>query len=67
MADRIMGTGDPMEGAIVQLPGPDNETALVLSVEHEWDDGTTLRYLTGPATGQTTARDTWAVRKYPRA
>jgi hypothetical protein len=49
-------------GKVVQLPDP--AEALVLSIEHEFDDGTTLRYLTGPNAGELTQRDTFGVRKY---
>lgn len=56
---------DPMVGAIVYLPG--DVRAEVIDVEHEYDDGTTLRYLAGPHKGTRTMRDTYAVRRYPRA
>lgn len=47
-------------GKVVVLP--DGE-ALVLSIEHEFDDGTTLQYLTGPHAGHLTMRDTPWVRR----
>lgn len=50
---------DQLVGKVVALA--DGE-ALVLSVEHEYDDGTTLQYLTGPSAGYLTMRDTPAVR-----
>ena len=56
------GSGDPLEGKVVQMP---DARALVLSIEHEYDDGTTLRYVDGPSGGALTMRDTFNVRKYP--
>jgi hypothetical protein len=50
-------------GSVVRLPS--GERALVIAVEHEYDDGTTLRYLDGAYKGSTTMRDTYAVRRYP--
>jgi hypothetical protein len=54
---------DPLLGTAVLLPS--GERALVLSVEHEYDDGCTLRYLDGAYKGTETMRDTYAVRRYP--
>ena len=56
---------DPLVGAIVYLP--DDTRAEVIDVEHEYDDGCTLRYLSGPYKGGLTMRDTYSVRRYPRA
>lgn len=57
------GKPDPLVGAIVELPGGDH--ALVLSIEGEYDDDTTLRYVTGDYAGSLTQRDTFAIRRYP--
>lgn len=54
---------DPLVGATIELPG--GEHALVLSIEGEYDDDTTLRYVTGDYAGSLTQRDTFAVRRYP--
>ena len=59
-------TPDPLlhqSGTVVQLPS--GERALIIDIEHEYDDGCTLRYLDGPYKGSTTMRDTYAVRRYP--
>lgn len=53
---------DPLIGRIVQLP---DAKAEVLDIEHEYDDGTTLRYVDGDHVGSLTLRDTFLVRKYP--
>jgi hypothetical protein len=49
-------------GRVVVLPS--GERAAVISVEHEYDDGTTLRYLDGPYKDSTTMRDTFLIRSY---
>jgi hypothetical protein len=54
---------DPLIGQVVELPG--GERAQVLDIEHEYDDGATLKYLSGRHPGALTMRDTYAVRKYP--
>lgn len=53
---------DPLIGRIVQLP---DAKAEVLSIEHEYDDGTTLRYVDGDYVGSLTMRDTFSIRNYP--
>lgn len=53
---------DPLIGAVLRLPTGD--CAEVLDIEHEFDDGTTLRYLSGRHSGNLTQRDTFAIRRY---
>jgi hypothetical protein len=54
-------TYDPLLGRIIQMP---DAKAKVLDIEHEYDDGTTLRYIDGPHAGSLTIRDTYNVRRY---
>lgn len=54
--------GDPLLGRFVELPS--GEHAMVLSIEHEYDDGTTLRIINGEGAGTLTMRDTQAVRTW---
>jgi hypothetical protein len=58
----LFGKSDSLIGCVVWLPVTGR--ALVLDIEHEYDDGTTLRYLEGPNAGQLTMRDTFLVRRY---
>jgi len=53
---------DPLVGRVVRLPR--GELARVLTIEHEYDDGTTLEYVSGDYAGAQTMRDTFNVRKY---
>jgi len=53
---------DPLVGRVVRLPGGD--LARVLMIEHEYDDGTTLEYVSGDYAGAQTMCDTYRVRKY---
>jgi hypothetical protein len=52
---------DPLIGCVIQMP---DARAEVLDIEHEFDDGTTLRYVDGPFKGSLTMRDTFNVRRY---
>lgn len=53
---------DPLVGRIIDWPGEFNALRIV-AIEHEWDDGTTCVYLTGPHAGSETMRDTFRVRR----